>query len=153
MRPRSIGRRLAFQYLFMADLQRFEGVEGPHDFFRTQRAAARDTDDDAPAQAFKFDDPDPRRDEAESFAFSLIETTRKRMLDIDASIGRAAHNWSVARMGPVERNIIRLATAEILLGDTPPGVIMDEAVELAKRFGSLESGAFVNGVIDRIGKD
>ena len=153
MRPRSIGRRLAFQYLFMADLQRYEGVEGPYDFFRTQRAASRDADDDAPAGAFAFDDPDPRRDEAESFAFSLIESTRKRMLDIDAAIGRAAHNWSVARMGPVERNIIRLAAVELALGDTPPGVVMDEAIELAKRFGGRESGAFVNGVVDRIGKD
>lgn len=150
MRPRSIGRRLAFQYLFMADLQRFEEVEGPYDFFRTQRAAARDADDDA--SGFAFDDPDPRRDEAESFAFGLIEAVRGRRTDIDAAIGRAAHNWSVARMGPVERNVIRLAAAELLLGDTPPGVVMDEAVELAKRFGDRESGAFVNGIVDRLGK-
>lgn len=149
MRPRCIGRRLAFQYLFMADLQGYENVESPFDFFRSQREAAVGESDEP---GFKFDDPDPRRDEAEMFANALIDAALKSRADIDARIGKAADNWTVARMGTVERNVIRLALAELDLGGTPPGVVADEAVELAKRFGDKESGAFVNGVVDRAAK-
>lgn len=55
-------------------------------------------------------------------------------------------------MGTIERNVIRMAAAELRLGTSPRGVIMDEAVELAKRFGDKESGAFVNGIADRLGE-
>lgn len=154
MRPRSIGRRLAFQYLFMADLQRFADLESPHDFFRVQREAVQDN---SGAQAdkdgdFVFDDPDPRRDEAEMFAFSLVKAALENREAIDEKISGAALNWTLARMGAVERNALRLAAAELLLGETPPNVIIDEVVELAKRFGDKDSGAFVNGIADRIVK-
>ncbi len=150
MRPRSIGRRLALQYLFMADMNQYIGVESPGDFFRTQRNAARDTAPEGSDEAF-FDRDDPHQDEAEAFAFTLIREVEKHKDSIDASIEAAAKNWSIPRMGVIERNVIRIAAAELRLNTSPRGVIMDEAVELAKRFGDKESGAFVNGIADRLG--
>lgn len=150
MRPRSIGRRLALQYLFMADLNRFADVESPSDFFRTQRDAARDNTAPVGEGGFVFDEDDPYQDEAEAFAAKLIREVEAKREAIDAAIETAAKNWSIARMGVVERNVIRIAAAELGLGESPRGVVLDEAVELAKRFGDKDSGAFVNGVADRL---
>lgn len=153
MRPRSVGRRLALQYLFMADMNRYADVEDPVDFFKTQRLAAREGSDagDAADGGFVFDRDDPYQDEAEDFALQLIDEVRKNREAIDAGIGEAAKNWTVARMGVVERNVIRIAAAELRLGSSPRAVVLDEAVELAKRFGDKDSGAFVNGIADRLG--
>ncbi|MDR0363160.1 MAG: transcription antitermination factor NusB [Planctomycetota bacterium] len=150
MRPRTAGRRLALQYLFMEDLAG-SGVERPESFFRMQREAVRDGSrrDADPDERF-FDKPDLYREEAEDFALSLIDAVRGARDEIDSRISHAASNWSLDRIGPIERNVIRMALAELFLGDTPSGVVMDEAIELAKRFGDRESGAFVNGVIDRL---
>lgn len=166
MRPRSVGRRLALQYLFMADLRRFGGIEPPESFFQTQREAERDARLDAAARhgdadaaeapdqddGFAFDDPDDRQDEAEEFALGLISAVNADRERIDWDIGKAADNWTVARIGAIERNVLRLAAAELAVGGTPRKVVMDEAVKLAKRFGGKDSGAFVNGVVDRMAK-
>lgn len=70
---------------------------------------------------------------------------------VDRAIAAASENWRIERMTRVDRNVLRLGTWEILRRtDVPRAVILDEAVELAKRFGSEESGAFVNGVLDRV---
>jgi N utilization substance protein B len=145
VRPRSLGRRLALQYLFMADLNGFSGVETPEVFFRFQHLAEREGVD-----GFKPDNGDPRRDEAENFALSLIQGALENLGAIDGDIGRAADNWQVARIGTIERNVLRLAAAELRLGGSPRRVVLDEAVELAKRFGDKDSGAFVNGVADSL---
>jgi N utilization substance protein B len=69
----------------------------------------------------------------------------------DAAITSAATNWRFDRIAPVDRTILRLGTYELLKEDgTPPAVVLDEAVELAKRFGEADSPAFVNGVLDAI---
>ncbi len=74
-----------------------------------------------------------------------------RLREIDALIGEAAEHWRVDRMTLVDRNILRLGAYELSLGsDIPVAVAINEAVELGKRFGSDESGAFVNGILDRI---
>ena len=82
------------------------------------------------------------------------ETVRgvwERLEQIDALIGEAAENWRVERMTLVDRNILRLGAYELSLGsDIPFAVAINEAVELGKRFGSEESGAFINGILDRI---
>jgi N utilization substance protein B len=71
--------------------------------------------------------------------------------ELDRVIGRASEHWRIERMTRVDRNVLRLGTWEILRrDDVPRAVVLDEAVELAKRFGSEESGAFVNGVLDRV---
>ncbi len=150
MRPRSVGRRLALQYLFMADMNRYVDVETPAEFFKTQRRAVLDNARETDGRDFVFDRDDPHQDEAEAFALALIREVEKNQDAIDAAIGRAARNWSIARMGAIERNAIRMAAAELRLGESPRGVILDEAVELAKRFGDKDSGAFVNGIADRL---
>ena len=73
---------------------------------------------------------------------------------VDARIARASEHWRLSRMTRVDRNVLRLATWELLHQPaTPRAVILDEAVELAKRFGSEDSGAFVNGVLGRVADD
>ena len=72
---------------------------------------------------------------------------------IDARIDSASDNWKVKRMATVDRNILRVAACELLRGeDVPPKVALDEAVEIAKEFGTRESAAFVNGVLDALVK-
>ena len=71
--------------------------------------------------------------------------------ELDRVIGEASEHWRIERMTRVDRNVLRLGAWEILRrSDVPRAVVLDEAVELAKRFGSEDSGAFVNGVLDRI---
>jgi N utilization substance protein B len=73
---------------------------------------------------------------------------------LDETISSASDNWRLSRMSVVDRNILRLGVFELChRPDTPPRVAINEAVELAKRFGSEDSAAFVNGVLDRIGRD
>jgi len=75
----------------------------------------------------------------------------ERLEEIDALIGEAAVHWRVGRMTLVDRNILRLGAYELSLGsDIPFAVAINEAVELGKRFGAEESGAFINGILDRI---
>ena len=75
------------------------------------------------------------------------------MQRIDAAISKVADNWSLQRIGNVERNILRFATHELLfVPDVPPKVAINEAVEVAKKFGSEDSAGFVNGILDAIRK-
>ncbi len=150
MRPRTAGRRLALQYLFMADMNNYRAVESPSEFFKTQRLAVGDNA--AGEGGFVFDEDNPRRDEAEEFAAALIRRVESGRDAIDREIETAAVNWPIARMGVIERNALRLVVAEIECGGTPRNVVIDEAVELAKRFGDRESGAFVNGIADKFGR-
>jgi N utilization substance protein B len=88
-------------------------------------------------------------DVAFGYARRLVEGTREKQEDIDALIEEQAENWRLERMPPVDRNILRLAVYELLHEpDVPRLVIVDEAIELAKRFGSENSGRFVNGLLD-----
>jgi N utilization substance protein B len=89
--------------------------------------------------------------EALDFARCLIEGVRTQQDEIDGMIAQAAPTWPVDQLSPVDRNILRLAIGE-MLGDngTPVRVIINEAVELAKRFGSESSARFVNGVLGSI---
>ncbi len=85
------------------------------------------------------------------FAVDLIAGVRTKREDIDRIIEEVAQNWSLSRMTPIDRSILRLATYEILFcKDIPAKVAIDEAIELAKRFGTAESSRFVNGILDRV---
>lgn len=86
------------------------------------------------------------------FAQHLLSGTRTHLDHIDAAIAELAKNWRVDRMSATDRSILRLAAYEIVYGDTPGPVVINEAIELAKRFGSEESGKFVNGILDRLNK-
>jgi N utilization substance protein B len=83
------------------------------------------------------------------FARSLLSGVRRNREELDAMLARCAANWSLERMAVTDRNVIRLGAYEILYTNTPGPVVIDEAVELAKRFGAKQSAQFVNGVLDR----
>lgn len=88
---------------------------------------------------------------AQDFARGLVAAATERTAQIDELITGSSKNWRIDRMSRVDRNILRLGTAELLaFPDVPVKVVINEAVELAKRFGTAESSAFVNGVLDRI---
>ncbi|MCP3676267.1 MAG: transcription antitermination factor NusB [Deltaproteobacteria bacterium] len=88
-----------------------------------------------------------------AFTSLLVDGTREHLFEIDAMIERFAEHWSIGRMAVVDRNILRLAIFELrYYENTPYRVVIDEAVELAKKFGSEESGAFINGILDSVGK-
>jgi N utilization substance protein B len=89
-----------------------------------------------------------------AMADRLATGAAARIGELDAAIGEAASNWRLDRIAPVDRTILRLGAFE-LLGEpgTPAAVVLDEAVEMAKRFGEADSPAFVNGVLDAIRKE
>jgi transcription antitermination protein NusB len=88
---------------------------------------------------------------AQQFAGELVAAAAARAPEIDELITSASKNWRIDRMSRVDRNILRLGTCELVaFRDVPLKVVINEAVELAKRFGTAESSAFVNGVLDRI---
>jgi len=83
------------------------------------------------------------------FARSLVTGVRRNRAELDLLLARTAANWSLERMAATDRNVLRLGAFEILFADTPDRVAINEAVELAKRFGSAQSAPFVNGILDR----
>ena len=87
--------------------------------------------------------------ELEEFCMSLILGVRRNQGELDQQLTQIADNWSVARMAATDRNVLRLGAYEILYTDTPDRAAINEAVELAKRFGSAQSAQFVNGILDK----
>jgi N utilization substance protein B len=88
-------------------------------------------------------------DELLEFARSLLAGVRRNQGELDQLLSRTADNWSLERMAATDRNVLRLGAFEILYTATPGRVAINEAVELAKRFGSAHSAQFVNGILDR----
>jgi N utilization substance protein B len=132
--PRRMAREAALQVLFAADVAHAEfDVE-----------AARSAFDDVAAE-FKLP---PRAHER---ALELCIGVARHRKEIDLEIGRASAHWKVERLAGVDRAVLRIATYELLFEpETPPEVVIDEAVEVARRFASEKSPAFVNGVLDVI---
>ena len=96
----------------------------------------------------------PEEDLVRWAATRLVRGTQANRADIDGLIARTAENWRIDRMPAVDRNILRLAVYELRHEpDTPPVVVIDEAIGLARRFGGEESGQFVNGVLDALRKN
>lgn len=87
--------------------------------------------------------------ELEEFCMSLILGVRRNQGELDLLLSKTADNWSVARMAATDRNVLRLGAFEILYTDTPDRAAINEAVELAKRFGTAQSAQFVNGILDK----
>jgi N utilization substance protein B len=93
----------------------------------------------------------PLDDEAREFADRLVRGVAEHLAAIDERIGRASKNWRLERMARVDRNLLRLATYELAFcADIPAKVAINEAIEVAKRFGAQETPAFVNGILDRV---
>ena len=93
--------------------------------------------------------------EVRAYTALLVEGVGRHLEELDALLQGISRNWRLARMAVVDRNVLRLAAFELThrADDVPRKVAINEAIEVAKRFGTAESGAFVNGILDRIGKD
>jgi N utilization substance protein B len=92
--------------------------------------------------------------EGRAYADELVRGVAADLAAVDARITAASENWRIERMARVDRNVLRLGTWELLhRPDVPRAVILDEAVELAKAFGTDESSAFVNGVLNKVAED
>jgi transcription antitermination factor NusB len=129
MRRRTRARELALQFLYTLDL-RGDDVAGELPAFLKESGASRP---------------------ARQFATELVDGVRRHRGDLDRRIAALAAHWSLERMAPVDRNILRLAGFELLHGrDVPVRVALNEAIELGKRYSTAQSGAFVNGILDRL---
>ena len=92
--------------------------------------------------------------ETVDYAKALVDGVVNHKTDIDAKISSASHRWKIDRMASVDRNVLRIAVYEMKFAPhvLEKNIVIDEAVEIAKKFGTTESGAFVNGVLDQISK-
>jgi N utilization substance protein B len=118
------------QMLFQWDMSRQEPAKLESKFWRTAKAA----------------------DTTRVFANKLFEGAAKDADELDALIVQHAKNWRLERMAIIDRAVLRLAIFELRAGETPPKVVLNEAVELAKKFSSEDAGAFVNGILDAVRK-
>ncbi|MCQ9206754.1 MAG: transcription antitermination factor NusB [Omnitrophica bacterium] len=104
------------------------------------------------AQLF-WDEHPVIKNEVREFSTFIIDGVAKNGALIDSLISKYATNWQIQRMPTVDRNILRLATYELLFADcVPPKVSINEAIEMAKKYGDKDSGKFINGVLDKINK-
>ena len=92
-------------------------------------------------------------DEARAFARSLSEGAIRRVSEIDALIASQSESWRLERMAAVDRNILRVAIYEFMETETPKNVVINEALEIAKRFSSPDAVSFINGVLDKVALD
>lgn len=153
---RRLARELALQMLFQRDL----GAASPREIFALFRfeayvdeAEADERDEEAIEEPIELPRPTPVSEaqarEAFEHAKVLVQGTVDHLVEIDELIRQQAENWRLERMPPVDRNVLRLAVFELLYEvDVPKLVVVDEAVELAKRFGAEQSSRFVNGLLD-----
>lgn len=138
-------REQALKVLFEADIRR----EAPAD-------ALRRVVGDAGELALLERDPEGEGlagEPLDGFARTLVEGVGTHREAIDELISRFARRWTIPRMPVVDRNVLRLATYELLHEDTSPAVVISEAVDLAKSLSTDDSGRYVNGVLDSIRKD
>jgi transcription antitermination factor NusB len=95
----------------------------------------------------------PQRQEVVDFCTILVKGVEANLENIDSLIKKYVRNWEIERMAAIDRNILRMACFELLfLEEIPPKVSINEAIELAKRFGDIDSPRFINGVLDKIYK-
>lgn len=152
MSKRRHAREMAVQMLYQSDL----GNTSIGAIVAAFRASGYGSIDAGPAAGAKGRSTAAARDKdaaetAFRYAKSLVEGTLGNLEEIDSLIRQQAEHWRLERMPAVDRNILRLAIYEFLYEtDVPKLVILDEAIELAKEFGSEQSGRFVNGVLDGI---
>ena len=154
MGKRREAREHAVQFLFQHDLNPPEDLEGAlNEFWDSQRAAAI-AEEKGPAHwGEEVELPPPTAEEAETrqFADPLIRGVLEHWQEIDEKIKSHAKNWELHRIAAVDRNILRLAIYEMVYReDIPPVVSINEAVDIAKKFSTQDSGKFVNGILDKI---
>jgi N utilization substance protein B len=118
------------QMLFQWDMSRQDPAKLEAKFWRSAKAA----------------------DTTRAFANKLFEGAAKDADELDALIVQHAQNWRLERMAIIDRAVLRLAIYELRIAETPPKVVLNEAVDLAKKFSSEDAGAFVNGILDAVSK-
>ncbi len=87
---------------------------------------------------------------ASRYAAQLVEAFWASRDEVDQRIAVVSEHWTLSRMSPVERNVMRVAVVELMGGDTPPKVAINEAIEIGKEFGGQESPRFINGILDEV---
>lgn len=154
MGKRREARERAVQFLFQHELNPPEDLERAlNQFWETQRAAAIAEEKGAATWGQTVELPPPTAEEAavRLFADPLIRGTLEHRDEADALIKKHARNWELHRIAAVDRNILRLAIYEMLhRDDIPPVVSINEAVDIAKKFSTQDSGKFVNGILDKV---
>jgi N utilization substance protein B len=157
MGKRREARERAVQFLFQYDLNLPENLEEAlGHFWDSQRAAAIAEDKGKATWGQRTEPPPPSAEDAEVrlFADPLIRGAIQHRDELDAKICQYAKNWDLHRMAVVDRNVMRLAIYEMLhREDIPPVVSINEAVDIAKKFSTPESGKFVNGILDKVKSD
>jgi N utilization substance protein B len=123
---RTKSREFAMQMLFQWDMSQQEFTKLETRFWKSAKAA----------------------DKTRAFANKLFEGAAKEVATLDEIIGKHCENWRFERLAAIDRAILRLAIHEMNASDTPAKVVLNEAVDLAKKYSSEEAGAFVNGVLD-----
>ena len=131
MRVESRARARALQALYAWDLRGEQNLD---------RVATQIWDDLSVA-------PDERR-----IAGLLLRTAQQQLEEIDTQLANVTTNWRLERLGVIERSVLRLAAAELQRGETPPRVVIREAIRLAERYGNPDSARFVNGVLDALAR-
>lgn len=154
MGKRREARERAIQFLFQYDLNPPEDLGRALDqFWDSQRTVAIQEEKGAATWGQPVSLPPPSTEEAavRIFAEPLIRGTLERRDEVDAVIRKHAINWELHRIAAVDRNILRLAIYEMLhRDDIPPVVSINEAVDIAKKFSTQDSGKFVNGILDKV---
>ena len=154
MGKRREARERAVQFLFQNDLNPPEDLTAAMEqFWGSQQAAAIAEEKGTATWGQKVELPPPTTDEAavRRFAEPLIRGALEHRDEADAIIKRHAVNWELHRIAAVDRNILRLAIYEMLhRDDIPPVVSINEAVDIAKKFSTQDSGKFVNGILDKV---
>lgn len=128
MSLRTKSREFAMQMLFQWDMSRQDPKKLESKFWRTAKAS----------------------DSTQAFANKLFEGAARDADALDALIVQHARNWRLERMAIIDRAVLRLAIYELRTAETPPKVILNEAVDLAKKFSSEDAGSFVNGILDAV---
>jgi len=154
MGKRREARERAVQFLFEHDLNPPEDLQAAlNQFWESQRAAAIAEEKGVATWGQPVELPPPTTDEAavRLFAEPLIRGTLEHRDELDEIIKKHAKNWELHRIAAVDRNILRLAMFEMLhRQDIPPVVSINEAVDIAKKFSTQDSGKFVNGILDKV---
>jgi transcription antitermination protein NusB len=154
MGKRREARERAVQFLFQHDLNPPTDLSAALEhFWESQRAAAIAEDKGAATwgQPSELPPPTPEEMAVREFADPLIRGTLENRDEADEVIKKHARNWELHRIAAVDRNVLRLAIYEMLhREDIPPVVSINEAVDIAKKFSTQDSGKFVNGILDKV---
>ncbi len=133
MGQRRKAREVALQFLYQLDLHEAADPAPFADEFWARHPVGRDT---------------------REFAETLVRGTKQNQGKVDQLIGQCAEHWELERMAVVDRNLLRIAVYELLWqSEVPPKVAINEAIEIAKKFGTADSSRFVNGVLDRVHRE